>query len=300
MIERFRGKRDVLVDALREQKLVRGDVALAARIADTGELVEVPRGATVMSEGDAGCDVYLILAGSFAILVHGRVIARSGVGDHVGEMAVTLPSQACSATVRATELSVVVRVTQAQFMELATAHPEVWRTIARDLSIRLEERNAIVPKMHDKIRLFVISLSESLSVARAVQNAFEHDPFHVTVWSDGVFVASHYPVEALEKQLDESDFAIAIASPDDMVESRGKSVATARDNVIFEFGLFIGRLGRRRSILLEPHGESIRLPSDLGGITTISYKHGPTDDLATAIGPAVNKIREIVNDLGPS
>ena len=85
-------------------------------------------------------------------------------------------------------------------------------------------------------------------MARAIQNAFEHDPYTVTVWTDGVFVASRYPVESLEKELDESDFGIAIASPDDTVESRGKSVATARDNVVFEIGLFIGRLGRTRSL----------------------------------------------------
>lgn len=300
MIERFRGKRDVLIDSLKEQKLVRGDATLAARIADVGELVEVKAGVAIMSQGDSGCDVYLILSGSFDILVHGRAVARRGAGEHVGEMAVTQPSQACSATVSATELSVVIRITDAQFMELAAAHPDVWRTIARELAMRLEQRNALVPKMHDKIRLFVISSTEALTVARAIQNAFEHDPYMVTVWTDGVFIASRYPVESLEQELDESDFAIAIASPDDVVESRGKSVTTARDNVVFEIGLFIGRLGRKRSLLLEPRGESVKLPSDLSGITTIAYKPGPAHDLAAGIGPAVNKMRDIINELGPN
>lgn len=300
MIERFLGKRAVLIDSLKEQKLVRGNDALAERIADVGELIEAKAGVPIMSQGGTGDDVFLILAGSFDILVHGRQVARRGAGDHVGEMAVTQPSQACTSTVTATELGVVSRITNAQFLELAALHPDIWRNIARDLARRLDERNSQVVKPHDKIRLFVISSTEALAVARAIQNAFEHDPFHVTVWSDGVFLASRYPVESLEQQLDESDFAIAIASPDDMVESRGKSIATARDNVIFEIGLFIGRLGRKRSLLLEPRGEAIRLPSDLSGITTISYKHGPADDLVSSIGPAVNKMREIINDLGPN
>ena len=145
MIERFRGKRDVLIDALKEQKLVRGDASLAARIADMGELVEIKPGAAIMSEGDSGCDVYLILAGSFEIFVHGRSVARRGVGEHVGEISVALPSQVCSATVRATELSVAIRITHAQFTELAAVQPEIWRTIARDLAMQLEERNALVP-----------------------------------------------------------------------------------------------------------------------------------------------------------
>jgi CRP/FNR family cyclic AMP-dependent transcriptional regulator len=299
MIERFAGKREVLIDSLKEQKLVRGSEALAARIADVGELVEAKPGVAIMSQGGAGDDVYLILAGSFDIIVNGRSIARRVAGEHVGEMAVTQPSQACTSTVTASELSVVSRITNAQFLELAAANPDVWRNIARELAKRLEERNALVPKARDKTRLFVISSTESLAVARAIQNAFEHDPFHVTVWTDGVFLASRYPVESLEEQLDQSDFAIAIASPDDVVESRGKSAGTARDNVVFEIGLFIGRLGRKRSLLLEPRGEAVKLPSDLSGITTISYRHGAAADLEAGIGPAVNRMRDIIKELGP-
>ena len=61
------------------------------------------------------------------------------------------------------------------------------------------------------------------------------------MWTDGVFRASWYPVESLEAQIDQSDFAIAIVQPDDITIKRGVEVATARDNVIFELGLFIGR-----------------------------------------------------------
>ena len=70
--------------------------------------------------------------------------------------------------------------------------------------------------------------------------------------------------------------------------------------MIFEIGLFIGRLGRKRSLMLEPRGEEVKLPSDLSGITTITYKIGPADDLAAAIGPACNTMRGIINDLGPN
>lgn len=115
-----------------------------------------------------------------------------------------------------------------------------------------------------------------------------------------MFKASWYPLDSLEDQLDSSDFAIAIASPDDVVESRGKSTDTARDNVIFELGLFIGRLGRKRSFLLEPRGEEVKLPSDLTGITTIPYRPSTSEKVEAVLGPACNKMRDIINELGPN
>ncbi|MDG7001889.1 MAG: nucleotide-binding protein, partial [Nitrososphaerota archaeon] len=113
------------------------------------------------------------------------------------------------------------------------------------------------------------------------------------------FRASWYPVESLERQLDQSDFAIAIAQPDDITQSRGASTPSPRDNVIFELGLFIGRIGRLRSFLIEPRGEEIKLPSDLSGITALPYKYDPTD-IAAAMGPACNRIRAIIRELGPN
>jgi CRP/FNR family cyclic AMP-dependent transcriptional regulator len=299
MIKRF-GERSVLLESLREQKLVRGDARIAERIADIGELIPVEAGTSIIEQGSSDNDVYLILAGSFDIIVNGRRIARRGPTEHVGEMAAIQPSQARSASVIASSTSVVLKIANAHFFEIANNYPEIWRTIARELARRLEQRNALVAMTHDKVRVFIISSVEALPIARAIENAFEFDPVHVTVWTDGVFRASWYPIESLEQQLDSSDFAIAIASPDDVVESRGKSAATARDNVIFELGLFIGRLGRRRSFLLEPRGEEVKLPSDLTGITTMSYRPVSGKDLAPALGPACNRMREIINDLGPN
>ena len=302
MIKRFEGEsgRNVLIDTLKEQRIVRGDAVLAEHIAQIGELIQVEGGASIIEQGSTDNAVYLILSGSFDIVVNGRVIARRGPTDHVGEMSAIQPTQARSASVTASGQAVVSRIPNARFLELGKHYPDVWRHIARELARRLEQRNALVSNTHEKIRVFIISSAEALHIARAIQNAFEYDPFTVTVWTDGVFRASWYPVESLEAQLDASDFAIAIAEPDDLLQSRGQSAASPRDNVIFELGLFIGRLGRRRSLLLEPRGEEVKLPSDLSGITAIPYRSASGNDLAAAMAPACNRIREIINDLGPN
>lgn len=302
MITRFQGDsgHDVLVETLREHKIVGGSAAIAEDIAAAGELIQVPPGTSIIDQGGAENDVYLILSGAFDIVVNGRTIARRGPTDHVGEMSAVQPTQRRSATVRASDTSVVCRVPHAQFLALAQKHPEMWRTIAKELARRLEQRNTLIASTRHRIRVFIISSAEALPIARAIQNAFQYDPFIVTVWTDGVFRASHYPVESLEAQLDESDFAVAIAEPDDLVESRGRSAPTPRDNVIFELGLFIGRLGRKRSFLLEPRGDEVKLPSDLTGITTIPYRNTTGKDLRAALAPACNQLREIIGDLGPN
>jgi CRP/FNR family cyclic AMP-dependent transcriptional regulator len=300
MIERFEGEtgRPNLIEALCNQKIVAGNPELAERIADVGALVEISEGTTIITQGGEDTDVYLVISGAFDILVNGRKVARRFANDHVGEMAAIQPTQRRSATVTATENSVVCKLTEPQLSEIARQYPDVWRFIAKELARRLEQRNAHVTATHDKIRIFIISSAEALEIARTIQNAFEYD-FTVVVWTDGVFRASWYPIESLERQLDQSDFAIAVAQPDDITHSRGEASPTTRDNVIFELGMFIGRIGRQRSFLIEPRGEEVKLPSDLSGITAIPYKYDPKN-LAAAMGPACNRIRTIVRELGPN
>jgi predicted nucleotide-binding protein len=302
MLTRFDGEggRHVLIDALREHKLIGGSDAIAAEVASVGQLIEVAPGTSIIEQGSADNDVFLVIAGTFDVVVHGRTIARRGPTHHVGEMAAIEPTQRRSATVRATERAVVLKIQHGAFVALADRHPEIWRRIAKELARRLEQRNSLVITTRDRIRVFIVSSAEALPIARAIQTAFQYDPFIVTVWTDGVFRASSYPIESLESQLDQSDFAIAIAEPDDTTTSRGIAVATPRDNVIFELGLFIGRIGRKRSFLLEPRGDEVRLPSDLTGITTIPYRPARGSDLAAAIAPACNQMRDVINDLGPN
>lgn len=71
-------------------------------------------------------------------------------------------------------------------------------------------------------------------------------------------------------------YSIAFFTPDDLSTSRGQSQIIARDNVLFEYGLFLGMLGEKRSFAIIPQDEkgrnSIKLPSDIGGVTLPRYK----------------------------
>src|SRR5260370_19109365 len=301
MKERFEGDngRRLLIEALKTQKMVVGDSALAEELSSLVEVVEVKAGEAILHQGAFDNHIFFILTGSFSIIVNGQVVAKRVPNDHVGEMAAIEPSQARVATVVANEDSVVCRILEPQLADLAQRYGDIWRYFARELARRLAQRNAFVNPPREKIRVFIISSTEALNIAREVQSNFERDNFFVEVWTDGIFKASNYLIQSLEDKLGDSDFAIAIAHPDDLTEMRGSSKFTPRDNVIFELGLFIGRLGRQRSFLLEPRGEEVKLPSDLSGLATIGYQCGKPEDLPSLLGPACNRIRKIIKDLGP-
>ena len=111
-----------------------------------------------------------------------------------------------------------------------------------------------------------------------------HDVFS-TVWNEGVFFAGGgYSLEALERAVSRSDFAIAIAQADDIIETRGSRQPTLRDNVLFELGLFMGKLGRHRALLIHPKVDGLKLPSDLQGLTLLRYESGDPADLIACHG----------------
>lgn len=300
LVSRFQGDRgsQLLLEAIAPMKLVGGNLELASLIQARLALIEVPAGAPLIEQNDSDNDMYLILSGSAEVVVNGRRVGLRGAGDHVGEMAAIQPSQARSATISAIEDMVVGRITEEDFAHLARQYPEMYKSIAIELSRRLLQRNRTVGEYRDRIRVFIISSVESLTIARSIQEAFEHDPFHVVVWTDGVFKITNYTLQSLEDELDKSDFAIAIAHSDDVVDSREVQWPTPRDNVIFELGLFMGRLGRSRAILMEPREDKLKLPSDLSGITSITYSTKGSDNISSALAPACNKLRRHINELG--
>lgn len=300
MLDRFKQNDRIRLEAISSQLVVGGAPELAEEIDKRGELLGMPKGTVFIEQNGEENDVFLILAGVCDVVINGRVIAKRGPGTHVGEMAAIQPSQRRSASCVAAEDMVVVKLSEVDFSGLGASYPQMYRAVAKELSRRLLERNSTINAYREKIRVFIISSVEALPVARLLQSAFEHDDFLTVIWTDGVFKIASYALQDLEDQIDNSDFAVAIAHADDLVESRGRDWPSPRDNVIFELGLFMGRLGRARAILMEPREEKVKLPSDLAGITTITYRYEKGSDTAALMAPACNKLRDHINALGPN
>lgn len=163
--------------------------------------------------------------------------------------------------------------------------------------------------MHNKkVSAFIGSSKEGLGIAQAIQLELE-EYATCTIWYQGVFGLNEGTLESLEKSLEKFEFAILVLTPDDVVISREKVVQLPRDNVLFELGLFMGRLGRKRVFIVYCDEENIKLPSDLAGVTVCRIskldenkelnKYSITE-LLPKIGPAVSKIRSEIYEVQKS
>jgi len=146
-----------------------------------------------------------------------------------------------------------------------------------------------------KPRLFIGSSTEGLDVAYAIQENLNRE-IDVTVWNQGFFNLSNYPLEDLGN-IREFDFGLFVFTPDDVIIIRGEQSYAARDNVLFELGLFFGRFGRNRGFIITPMDSSdFRLPTDLIGITPAIYDSNRQDgNLTAALGSACNQIRNAIS-----
>jgi predicted nucleotide-binding protein len=300
MISRFRGKEnlDRFIAALRKQVIIQGDETLATELSDKAKPLQLESGDELIVQDGVDDEIYFILAGELSIVVNGRAVAIRKSGEHVGEMALIDPSARRSASVVAIKQTVVAKISGASFRSLADKHPQVWRIIAEELGERLRQRNRFVPSTNLHPVLFIGSSKESLPIAETIESGLGSEDCEVRLWTNEVFSPSQFPITDLEKQIREVDFAALVLGPDDEVLSRNQKSDAPRDNVIFELGLFMGALSHERTFMIVPQGHDIKIPTDLLGLTPISYKPGDPDDLPALIAPVCNKLRRIINKLG--
>lgn len=151
-----------------------------------------------------------------------------------------------------------------------------------------------------KPSLFVGSSTEGIEFARAVRGLVRDDA-EVTLWNEGVFKIGSTFIEGLVAALPRFDFATLLLTPDDLLVTRDEHVLGPRDNVLFELGLFMGRLGRERTFVVRPEGNGVKVPSDLAGVVVPTYEWPRADgNHVAAVGPACDLIRQVIRSLGPS
>ena len=143
-----------------------------------------------------------------------------------------------------------------------------------------------------KPKLFIGSSTEAIEIANAIQKNLEDDA-KVTVWTENVFDLSSTILDDLITASDEFNFGIFVFNPDDIIQIRENKLNAVRDNVIFELGLFIGKLGKEKVFFLIPKNDgNLRLPTDLLGITPGVYDSNSGEiDLEKALMPFCNQVR---------
>lgn len=304
MKERFEGDagRPLLLAQMANQVLVHGNDAIASELLQVSELQELLPDEVLISQDGEENDIFFVISGSVNVDANGRRVAVRQAGMHVGEMAVIDGKSRRCATVSAAEKTVVAMVRQADFSRIATTYPDLWRRIAVELCDRLRNRNRMIRWPNEVPNVFVCSSSENLSVAEQIQVGLDHHHSVVRVWTDQVFGPMKFTMEDLEREVGSADVAIVVVTNDDIVRSRKKQTAAPRDNVVFELGLFMGQLGRQRTIMVMPRGGKLKLPSDLLGVNPLTY-NPPSDlsdkrQLAASLAPVCTQLKSVIDSLG--
>jgi hypothetical protein len=144
-----------------------------------------------------------------------------------------------------------------------------------------------------KPRVFIGSSTEGLQVAESLNLRLTKE-CETVPWNGSPFVVSETYIASLEKALSDVEFAVLVVTPDDTREKRGIEGKIPRDNVVFELGLFMGRLGRERTfIVCDP--AVVDLPTDLSGLAVAEYDSKRSDnDWISALIPAATRILQAV------
>jgi len=156
----------------------------------------------------------------------------------------------------------------------------------------------------NKPKIFIGSSSreKSLSIAQSIKNNLFNDKctdgiskYTLHMWNEGLFKAGKANIENLENILNNHDYGIFVFNGDDEIYSReinGKSQEIPRDNVIFEYGMFMGKYTRAKVFFVIPRPKgNLKIMSDLLGITALEYD-ADDDELDASVGVACNKIRD--------
>lgn len=150
-----------------------------------------------------------------------------------------------------------------------------------------------------KPSLFIGSSTEGLPFAEAVARSL-CDVADTVLWNDGnIFTLGRTFIESLLLALSRFDFAALVLTPDDPLLVRNDQTLGPRDNIVFELGLFMGGLGRERTFIVRPETGSLKIPSDLAGISAASFAWPhPDGDHDAALQSACDSMRRSIRILG--
>ena len=148
--------------------------------------------------------------------------------------------------------------------------------------------------------VFISSSQEGLDIAKKIRwlllDELE-EKWKVSLWTTKFEFSAAY-IESLERASHDADFAVLVLTPDDVTASREEETPAPRDNVIFELGLFIGRIGRERCIIVHEKRPDLKVPTDLTGIHSATFDRHPGRDLESALHSPCAKIGERMTELG--
>jgi CRP/FNR family cyclic AMP-dependent transcriptional regulator len=127
------GKIELLKNVPLFSRCSKKQLAAIARLAD---LIQMPAGTELITEGAPGREFMVIVEGTGEVRRKGRKVDSIGPGDFIGEIAL-LSGGPRNATVVTTGDATLLVVTARQFWTLLEEAPEIQRSVIRALGERL-------------------------------------------------------------------------------------------------------------------------------------------------------------------
>jgi len=112
--------------------------------------------------------------------------------------------------------------------------------------------------------IFIASAGESKLLAAKIGQGLANAGYRPLRWWQE-FPAGSLTLDRLVEIAESADGAAFLLTAADRTWYRQEAVGSPRDNVILEYGMFVARQGRRRTLMLTEPG--VKLPSDVAGIT---------------------------------
>ena len=128
--------------------------------------------------------------------------------------------------------------------------------------------------------MFIGSSTEGLRLASTIADRFR--TVHPAIkqrcwWHEDVFRQGETFIESLERESRNATCALFVVTPDDEVKVRDRQRHLPRDNVIFEYGLFVALCGRARVAVVQVN--DAKLPSDLKGMNVVPIQISDDHDV---------------------
>lgn len=143
-----------------------------------------------------------------------------------------------------------------------------------------------------KPRIFIGSSSEGYSIATKISDLLS-DTADCTLWKN-IFELNKSNFENLSSQIALYDYALLVATADDVTISRKKKSSSPRDNILFEFGLFAGGLGRGRTFYVVE--KKSKIPSDLFGVSLPKILKATSKKHDVSIIDSVSQIKKHIQN----
>ncbi len=199
----------------------RADGGLVRRVGAELEWFSLPGGWTLFEEGAEANALYIVTSGSLGVFVSdgadgSRLIARLGVGETVGEMAMISGSPR-SASIRALRDTSLLRLGKPGFDRLMAEHPAAMMPIARQLVERLQRLTVVKDHPPAPGTIALLPLTPSVPIAELARSLSE------TLSADGQRVHLLDASAAVHTE----DWFHAIESAHDLILYRADCDATA-------------------------------------------------------------------------